>query len=187
MRKALFFVSLLAPFAAALAAVDFSPTPSEYKAEGITFRQLSLKDGDRTVMFEPPREWTERGSATELQLTPRNREDALASVHATPLGRPESFDDASLQKIEQDFVASLPPQSQHVEVVSRAQSPVLVDGNPTFEVIASYEVLGRTFQRSLLVARLGDSQLSFRLVARKLDFDALHHAWCSSILSWHWR
>lgn len=173
---------------AARGAVDLSPTPSEYTAEGIKFRQLNFKDGNQAVVFEPPRGWGERGGAAELQLTPTGSVDGSAAIQVAALPLPgPTLDSAAQQGIEQEVLLGLPPQSQNAAIVSREQSPVTLDGKPTFAVTAAYEILGRPFLRSVLVAYLPGQKLTFRLTAPKSEFEKLNRAWRGSILSWHWR
>jgi hypothetical protein len=65
-------------------------------------------------------------------------------------------------------------------------NPVLLGGNASYEVIVSYQSMGEKFFKSTLFVNLRDTQLVFRLTARKDDFQALHREFKVSILSWHW-
>src|SRR5205823_13766064 len=103
-----------------------------------------------------------------------------------PRSKPQTLDDYTVKLLGQQVIASLPVGSQFAKVDEEIANPVLVAGNASFEVTVSYQSTGEKFFRSALFVNLRDTQLVFRLTARKDDFQALHREFKVSILSWHW-
>jgi hypothetical protein len=181
-------VGLLLPLIAATsaAALDLTPAVSEYTAEGITFRQLTFKDGKRQAAYEPPRLWSCRGSGNSLQLTPPKAERADAIIQVVEAKTVPKLDEKTIGALREQSLRSVPPGSQAVTVVSEEQNPVSLENNASFGITLSYQALGETFIRSIVFVNLPESQLSFRVTARKADFDAVQRPFRSSIYSWHW-
>jgi hypothetical protein len=178
---------LLVLFAAMSAnALDLTPVVSEYVAEGITFRQLNFKDGKRHVVYEPPRQWTYRGSLSSLQLTPAKADRADAVIQAVELKTPQKLDSNAIDALREQFLKSLPPGSQGVTLVSEEQNPVSLENGASYAVTASYQAIGEMFLRSAIFVNLPETQLIFRLTARKADFETVQKQFRSSVLSWHW-
>jgi len=178
---------LLVLFAVASAnALDLTPVVSEYVAEGITFRQLTFKDGKRQAVYEPPRQWTCRGSGNSLQLTPATTDRADAMIQAVELKAPREFDNKAIDALREQFLKSLPPGSQGVILVSEEQNPVSLENGASYAITASYQALGETFMRSAVFVNLPETQLSFTLTTRKADFETIQKQFRCSILSWHW-
>src|SRR5690349_5525270 len=73
--------------------IDLTPSPSEYTAEGITFRRLSFTDGKRHVVYELPSLWSYRGGGSSLQLLPAKSEGADASIQVAEIATPQPFDE----------------------------------------------------------------------------------------------
>ncbi len=167
-------------------ALDLTPVVSEYVAEGITFRQLTFKDGKRQVVYEPPRQWTCRGSVSSLQLTPTKTDRADAVIQAVELKAPQKLDNKAIDALREQFLKSLPPGSQGVILLSEEQNPVSLENGASYAVTVAYQALGETFLRSVVFVNLPETQLSFRLTARKADFETIQKQFRSSILSWHW-
>jgi len=165
--------------------IDLTPSAHEYIGEGIKYQKLIFRKDKEHVEYNPPPGWTFSGSAERVQLTPPRKSFAEALIEAVPLAAPQPLDEKIIKALEQQFISSLPSGSQFVAVVSKEQNPVPLDGSPTFEVIASYQLMGFKFLRSALFINLPDTQLIFRLVARNNDFEALHNEFKRSIFSWH--
>src|ERR1700719_1753152 len=163
---------LLVLFAATSAkALDLTPIVSEYVAEGITFRQLTFKDGKRQVVYEPPQRWTCRGSVSSLQLTPAKTDRADAVIQAVELNAPQTLDNKAIDALREQFLKSVPPGSQSVTLVSEEQNPVSLENGASYAVTVAYQALGETFLRSVVFVNLPETQLTFRLTARKADFE----------------
>jgi hypothetical protein len=167
-------------------AIDLTPTASEYTAEGVTFRQLSFKDGKRRVVYELPRQWSYRVDGTSLQLAPQNSVRADASIEVADLPKPQAFDEKLFGALREQSLRAAPTRAQNVTLLNEEFNPVRLERGDVYAVTISYQALGETFVRSMLYVNLPDAQLTFRLTARKADFEPLQRAFRSSILSWHW-
>jgi hypothetical protein len=166
--------------------IDLTPSPSEYTAEGITFKQLSFKDGKRRVIYELPRLWSYRGEGTSLKLSPPHSPTADASIQVTDIVKPQPFDEKLFAVLREQSLRTAPAGSQNATVISEEINPVRLERGDVYGVTISYNTLGQTFHRSALYVNLPDAQLIFRLTACKTDFESLERAFRSSILSWHW-
>jgi hypothetical protein len=184
--KSIIAVGFLIIAAIVKADIDLTPTPMEYMSEGIKYQKLIFRKDQQRVEYNPPPGWSFRGSADRVQLTPTKKRFAEALIEAVPLAGPQPLDEKVVKALGQQFISSLPPGSQFVAIVGEERNPVLLDGSPTFEVTACYQVIGEKFLKSALFVNLPDTQLIFRLAARKDDFEALHSDFKRSILSWHW-
>jgi hypothetical protein len=166
--------------------IDLTPSVNEYISEGIKYQKLIFRQDKQRIEYNPPLGWSIHGSAERVQLTPPKKTFAQAAIEAVPLAGPQALDEKTTNALEQQFVSSLPPGSQFVTVVSKEQNPVPVDRRPSLEVTATYQLMGEKFLKSAIFVNLPDTQLIFRLTARKDDFEALHREFKRSIFSWHW-
>ena len=179
-------VCFLALIFAARAAIDLTPEVTDYMAEGMKVQQLSFRENKQRIEYEPPQGWSFDGGAAELHLKPPKKTFAEGVIAVAQLNRPQPLDENVRASLKGKFVASLPAGSQLVKVEQEIESPLLLNGNPTFEIIVSYQLMGEKFLRSTLFANVRDAQLTFRFSARKGDFGQLHQEFRTSILSWHW-
>lgn len=170
----------------ARAAIDLTPTPHESTCEGYTFKELLFKDGKREIVYQLPNKWSYRAGGDGVHLTPPEAVRADAIIQASTLAAPQPFDEKSVEAAKKQFLGGLPPGSQMITVVTEEQNPVPFNGNRTYEFKVSYQIVGETFVRSALFTNVADTQLCFRLTARKADFEALHRTFRASILSWRW-
>lgn len=166
--------------------LDFTPNATEFVGEGIKYQKLTFRKDKQLVEYYPPPGWTFLGSAERIQLRPPKKNFAEAVIEAVPLSTPQPLDEKITKALAQQFLSAVPDGSQFVTVVTEEQNPVLLNENPTFEVTASYQLMGEKFLTSALFSNLADTQLIFRLSARKDDFQALHFEFKRSISSWHW-
>jgi len=166
--------------------IDLTPVSSEFIGEGIKYQQLTFRQDKQRIEYYPPPGWSVTGTAERVRLTPPKKNFAEAAIETVPLKAPQPLDEKNMKELQQRFIASLPPTSQFVTVVGEEPNPVPLSGNPTFEVTASYQLMGEKFVTSSIFANLTDTQLVFRLTARKDDFEALHRELKRSVLSWHW-
>ena len=170
---------------AARAGIDLTPSAEEYVSEGMKYQKAVFRADKQRIEYVPPSRWSFTGGATGLRLTPPKKPFAEAFIEASQLSAPRPLDDSAIELLKRQFVASLPAGSEFVTIFAEERNPLLLDGAPTFEVIVSYATMGQSFVRSALFANVGDTQLTFRLTARKDDFDALHRELKASMLSWH--
>jgi hypothetical protein len=177
----LFFVTI----ASAYSGIDLTPSVTEYVANGMKFQNLIFQDDKRRIEYEPPRDWSFNGGTNQLRLKPK-KNFAEAVIAAVPLSKPQSLDENAIKLLEQQVIAALPVGSQFAKIEEEIANPVLLNENASFEVTVSYQVTGEKFFRSAIFVNLRDTQLIFRLSARKDDFQALHREFKVSIFSWHW-
>jgi len=167
------------------AELNLTPIVSDYVADGSTIHQLTFKDGERHIEYEPPADWTVTGGAAELTLKAKQN-FAQAVITVTALPKPQRLDEAATHVLTDKVLAELPVGSQFVKVEEQTPNPVLVGGHDSFEVTVSYQLAGEKFVRSVLVANVAAAQLQFRLSAKKNDFPGLHHQFKASLFTWQW-
>jgi len=167
------------------AGLDLTPTLSDYDANGAKIHQLTFKDGERRIEYEPPADWTVTGGAAELTLKAKQN-FAQAVITVTALSKPQPLDDTATKALTDKVLAELPVGSQFVKVEEQTPNPVLVGGHDSIEVTVSYQLAGEKFARSVLVTNVAAAQLQFRLSAKKNDFPGLHHQFKASLFTWQW-
>jgi hypothetical protein len=180
------FLASLALSVSAKAVIDFTPSVNRYVSEGAEYATATFKDDKRSVSMAIPRLWTCRGDASRLQFSPPDENFAEGVVQAVPINGVLRFDEATLKALEQQTVNALPPSSQAITVVSRQENTVLIEGNPSYEFVVSYQALGQAFQRSVIFVNCPGQQLVFRFSAPKKAFDTLNRSFRQSIYTWHW-
>jgi hypothetical protein len=185
-RVANLTVLLCVLFSTARAGLDLTPTLHEFSNEGFKYRELLFKDEKKQVKYILPDRWSWRGTASSLVLTPPDKAQAEANIETAPLPNPRPFDEACVKELTQRALHSVPAESQNVTIVQQQENPVPINGNPTLEIILSYEVYGEAFAKSVLFLHLPDTELVFKLTARKADFESLHTTFCRSLFSWQW-
>ena len=171
----------------ATAAIVFSTQEQEQLLEGVKLKQLLFKDGKKTICYQPPRGWTVFGGSAGIRLVPRDLAQAHAQIDQSPLSEPQNFDPEVISALQRTTLASVPPESQKVALVSEEINPLLVNGHQTYAATVSYEAYGQEFITSVLYLNLPDSQVRFRTTACKRDFAKVHGAFRSSIFSWQWK
>jgi hypothetical protein len=186
LSRTVLLLLLAAALTTARAAIDLTPIPHESTCEGYTFKELLFKDGKRDIVYQLPNKWSYRAGGDGVHLTPPEAVRADAIIQASTLATPQGFDEKSVEAAKKQFLASLPLGSQMITAVTEEQNPVPFNGNPTYEFRVSYQIIGETFVRSALFTNVSDTQLCFRLTARKSDFEAFHRSFRASILSWRW-
>ena len=171
----------------AKAAIVFSTQEQEQLLEGVKFKQLLFREGNKTICYQPPRGWAVFGGGAALRLVPRDVAQAQAEIDQSPLAEPQNFEPEVISALQRKTLASLPPASQKVTLVSEETNPLLVNGHQTYAVTVSYEAYGQEFMTSALYLNLPDNQIRFRTTARKREFAKVHAAFRGSIFSWQWK
>ena len=62
-----------------------------------------------------------------------------------------------------------------------------INQHETYEVTVLYNFYGADYQLSVLFANLPDTQLRFRTVARKADFDTVHREFRAGLFTLSWK
>ena len=166
------------------AGLDLTPKPSQYELDGAKFKQLSFSDGSKVVTYEPPRDWDYSGSATQLTLRPSGKSQAEATIKKVALSQPASFDEKTVTKLVQEAIASVPPGSTDIQLLSQEKNPLMIERKETFLVTLSYSFYGDAHKRSILLLNRGTEQIQFQLDCRQVDFRELQTAFFDSQHSW---
>ena len=183
------FVLALVAFSGSLAqaGIDFTPVVTQREQAGITFQVLNFKQDGRTITYEQPRGWAPAGGAARIRFTPPKLNQAYAEIEQTPLAAPQPFDDETKKALREKALASLPEGHQNATIVSEAMNPVVINQNQTYEVVIAYHAFGQDFATGIVYMNLPDTQVRFRSVARKADFEKVHPLFRASLFSWQWK
>jgi len=173
-------------FSQAFAGLDLTPSTTEYTEDGTTYRVVNFKNGDGVVQFFPPDGWMVRGQQTRLQLTPPKKDLSEAVVEVTPLVAPQPLDESVVAAFRQGVLAALPSGSSNPKIVYEAPNTLMPGGKPSVEIVISYQLWGKSFQRSVLLVNGPQEHLVFRFTARVEDFNLLQNAFRRSVASWQW-
>ena len=103
-----------------------------------------------------------------------------------PLPAPQNFDELTTKRLQDQVLASLPPDCQDAAIVQAEKNPIVIDAHETFEVTVTYQLYSERYHQSVLFMNLLDTRLTFRFVARKPDFEKLHRAFRESLGSLQW-
>jgi hypothetical protein len=179
-------VCLTASLATGKAAIDLNPALTQYTANGITFKQLVFKDDHKRITYELPPQWSYRALGDSVKLVPAANSTADIAIQAIPLVNPQPLDDKGIAAARELFLQGMPPGSQAMKVLSEEQNTIPLKAGANYQITVSYQALGETFVRRALYMNLPDTQLIFRLNARKNEFENLWRTFRGSILSWQW-
>ncbi|MFL6529830.1 MAG: hypothetical protein ACJ8KX_05120 [Chthoniobacterales bacterium] len=168
-------------------AIDFTPITTERVLAGVTFKELNFSDDGRRITYEQPRGWSYSGRGTSIRFLPPKLVLASATIEQTPLPEPQVFDADTAERLRARTLASVSPAGTKVTLVSEQPNPVVLNNHPTYEIIVSYEQGGERLMLSVIYLNLPATEVRFRTVARKEDFDAVHAAFRGSLFSWQWR
>jgi hypothetical protein len=170
----------------AFAQLDLTPRPVEYVAEGIKYKQLTFKDGERQIVYEPPVLWAFRDAgANRLVLTPPKSNFAEGVLQAAKLPAPQPLDEHTMSQFREQMLATAPPGAINVTLVSEMMNSITPSGNASYEVTISYHALGEPFLRSGLITNIGSNQLRLQMTAPAKEFDPLRTKLRASLMSWH--
>jgi hypothetical protein len=187
MKTKLLLLFLLGPPVwCAFAGIDFTPIAGERTFEGIKFPELYFHEKDRKISYEQPRGWKYSGDSSQIRFTPPDVPQAFGEISQTPLPAPQNFDEPTMKRLQDRVLASLAPDSRNVAILSTEKNPLVIDARETFEVTVAYELYSERYQQSVLFMNLPDTQITFRFVARKPDFEKLHRAFRESLGSLQW-
>ncbi|HEY1583815.1 MAG TPA: hypothetical protein VGF73_12030 [Chthoniobacterales bacterium] len=181
---AVFFVAFLA---SARAGVDFTPEAGERTLEGVVFKQIVFHQDRHRISYEQPRGWSYTGDAGSVRLTPPGVSQARATIEQSPLPAPEVFDDATTTRLRQQVLALAPSGAQNVTVVSEEKNPLRINQQDTYAVTVAYSFYGQDYELCEIFADLKDTQLRFRTVARKTDFEKMNRAFRASLFTLAWQ
>lgn len=182
-RKSFWLVLLPFLLGNAYAAIDLTPSVTEIVEEGITYREVTFKTPEGKVLLNLSPGWSIRGQKESVQISAADK-SAEAVIARVPLLKLEPLDEAAITAFKKEVLAALPPGSAKVTVVSEAQNSFMPGGNPSFEVVVSYDLWGKAFQRSALLVNGPQDRLMFRFTAFKQDFAPLNTQFRRMAMSW---
>jgi hypothetical protein len=167
-------------------AVDLTPTETSREQDGIVFSGLVFHQDGRKITYEPPTGWQYAGAGNQIKFTPPNLAQAQATIEFSPLPAPQNFDDATVKTLQDQAVRSVPNGSLNVAIAAEEKNGWAPNDHQSYEVTVSYEAYGHAFVASTLFLNLPDTQLRFRVVANKADFEKVHKLFRGSLYSWQW-
>ncbi len=170
--------------ASARAELQLTPSVVQYELDGVKLKQLAFPDGPKQVTYQAPRGWDYSGSASQLTLLPPNKSQAEAIIYKVSLQQPGSFGDATLKKLVDETIASMPKDSTNIQIVSQEKNPLRIQRKETFLVTFTYDFHGASYSRSILFLNRGNEQIRFQLVCLQADFEELQKAFMDSQYSW---
>ena len=183
-RKTLVGCLVVAFASAASAGVDLTPSVTNVDEDGVKYQQLRFKSDGGTVLMVLPENWSFSGGPGRLQLKAPGKDFTEATVEAVALNATTPIDETVRAEFKQQVLATLPAGAQRAETLTEAENTLMPSGNPSFELVLSYELWGKTFQRSALLVHTPRERLVFRLTAHRPDFAGLNNQFRRSIMSW---
>lgn len=170
----------------AAAPIDFTPIGGQRTLDGVIFKQLIFQQDGHAIRYEPPRDWGYSGDAAGLRLNPTDISQAKATVQQVPLAAPQIFDEPTVKQLQQIALAALPPGATDQALIEEEMNPVQIHQQPTYGVTFGYKFLGQEYVANMLFVNLGDTQVRFRAVARKADFEKVWRAFRGSLFGLSW-
>lgn len=168
----------------AYADLDLTPRQQEYELEGVKLHQLVFADGGHDVTYCPPRNWECSGNSSRFILHPTAGSSAEAEITASKVERAESFDEASIKRLTDEALASVPRGASNVVLVSQQRNPLLIDRKETLLVVISYEYYSQSYQRSVMFLNRKNEQIRFQLTCYRDAFRELQKTFERSHYSW---
>jgi hypothetical protein len=144
-----------------------------------------LKAGKDGVAMVLPDAWAYRGESERLILTPpSDKAFAQASIEAAPLPDSKPAQTEQIAQLKENVLSTLPPNSQFVTVMLEAENTTMPGGNPSVELLVSYQTLGKTFNRSVLLVNTPDTRLLFQFTAPEEIFEPLMVTFRRALMTW---
>lgn len=168
----------------AVADLQLTPEVAEYDLDGAKLQHFVFPDSEKRVTYTPPRGWHYSGGGDRLQLQPPRNPDALGIISVTKLPEPQVLDEATMKKLSDEAVASVPGAATHVVIVSQQKNPLLIERKETFLVVINYECYGTLYARSVMFLNRKHEQVRFQLTSSQLSFAPLQKEFFGSQFSW---
>ncbi len=168
------------------AAIDFTPTTGERTLEGIVFKQLIFHQDGHPITYEPPRGWTYFGEAGRLRLTPKDFGQAQAQITQAALAEPQAFDDSTKKVLQTQVLGSIPQGAQNAVVVTDEVDSLNINGRQAYVVTVGYTQSGQDYRLSVIFMNVEKTQLQFRVIAGKKDFQQVSRLFRGSLFSLQW-
>jgi hypothetical protein len=167
-------------------AIDFTPTTGERTLEGIVFKQLIFHEEGHPISYEQPRGWIYSGDASRIRFTPPDFAQAQAEIQQVPAPKESNLDDVTVKALREEVLASIPKGNENAVVVGEEKNPITVNGHQSYGVTVGYSLFSQEYQLSVLFVNLPNTQLRFRVIARKQDFAVVNRLFRGSLVSLQW-
>lgn len=155
--------------------------------EGVVFKQLRFHEDGRVIAYEQPRGWTYSGDASRIRFMPSGTIQAQAEILQSPLPEPQNIDEAVTKHLKDQVIASLPTGSQSPVLIGEEKNPLSINGRQSYAVTVAYLLFAQEYQMSVTFLNLPKTQLQFRVIARKQDFETVHRLFRASLYTLEWR
>ena len=168
-------------------ALDLTPRFGERELEAFNVPIVRFADGERAVSFRPPAAWKVSGLATELNLVPPDRPDAIVKLQVFPR-KPVASDSGELDEDLKAWAKGLlPKDASDVVFISECESPFTLRTLSSHEFVFTFVQRGLKLTKSVAVVDLGEQQrFALSIATRPDDFEAIHREAISSMFSWQW-
>ena len=183
LSRSLFLLLVPVIVGSSQAAIDLTPAVNDLVEDSVTYREVTFKTPQGKLRFDLPPGWTIRGQKDRAQMTSADR-SSDAVIEATPLQKPEALDEAAITKFKQQVMAALPVGSTKVVTAYEAENPVIPGGNPSYEIVITYDLWGKIFERSALLVNGPQDRFTFRFTSLKQDFAQLNTQFRRMVMSW---
>jgi len=179
------FAMWLALMMTATAAVDLTPSVYQQELDGTKVSDLMFRDGQQKILYRCPAGWSFSGGGSQLSLY---TSFPLTTVEIRRLDVAEAvtFDGERLDAMKSAVLGMVPREAADVNVEFEQKNPLMINRNETFEVQLAYRCNGCAYRMNVLFLNLGRSQISFKVLARRDDFDKVMRPFRASLFSWQW-
>jgi hypothetical protein len=164
--------------------LNLTPETAEYELDGVKLHQLVFHDGDQHITYTPPPGWQYRSSDHRFILQPPHGSGAEAVISLVKLAQPQTFDDATMKRLLDEVLASLPSSAKDVAVVSDVKNPLLIERKETFLVVVNYNLYGSPCATSVMFLNRQNEQVRFQLTCPRSSFPSLQRSFQTSHYSW---
>jgi hypothetical protein len=184
LRRSIFVLLFSVLVGNAYAAIDLTPAVTDRVEDGVTYREASFKTPEGKLLFVLPPGWTIFGDKDRAQMASADKL-AQGAIEVVLLQKPAPLDDGAITKFKEQVLASLPVGAAKVVTVSEAQNTIMPGGNPSFEFVISYDLWGKSYQRSVLLVNGPKDRLTFRFTCSTADFPVFNTHFRRSLMTWH--
>jgi hypothetical protein len=167
----------------AFANLELTPREAEYELDGVKLHQLVFPDSGQQVTYTPPRGWNYSGASDRFVLHPPGS-SAEATITVTHLPQPEAFDEATIKRLSNEALASIPKSATHIAIVAQEKNPLMIERKETFLIVINYDYLDGPRACSIMFLNRKNEQVRFQLTCHRSDFVKLQQAFQQSHYSW---
>ncbi len=164
--------------------LELTPRVEEYDLEGVKLKQLTFADGEKRVIYTPPKKWEYSGGGNRFVLHPVTESTAEAVITVSKTQHPEVFDEATTKRLCEEVLASVPGGATQVTLVSQQMNPLRIERKDTFLVVINYDYYSYPYARSVMFLNRRNEQVRFQLTCYRNSYRDLQKAFQNSHYSW---